>query len=257
MTNYQEQGFDGQTVQRPHVSIVCNFTKPTKDKPSLLTFDELQTLFHEFGHALHSLLSQCYYSSLAGTNVLWDFVELPSQIMENWTFEKESLDLFAEHYETGEKIPSEWIEKIKKASQFQAGLSSLKQVTFALIDMAWHHNIEGRNLDPAVLEEEASKDLYLLPRFKDVNFSVSFAHIFAGGYSAGYYSYKWAEVLDADAFEYFKSENIFSKKIADRFRSFILEKGGSDDPAILYKNFRGQDPDPQALFRRSGLLEKK
>lgn len=253
MTNYREQGFDGTEVKRPHVSIVCNFSKPTKAQPSLLTFYEVQTLFHEFGHSLHSLLSNCYYQSLAGTNVLWDFVELPSQLMENWTYEKESLDLFAKHYETGEGIPQELIEKLWKARNFQSGYGSLRQLSFSLVDFGWHGNIEGKDLDPVAVEKEALKDVQLLPRVEGTNFSVGFSHIFAGGYSAGYYSYKWAEVLDADAFEAFKEKGLFDQAVATRFYDEVLSKGGTDDPAVLYKNFRGKDPDSKALLRRSGL----
>ncbi|MCJ8276546.1 MAG: M3 family metallopeptidase, partial [Bdellovibrionales bacterium] len=217
MTNYREQGFDGESVKRPHVSIVCNFSKPTTDKPSLLTFYEVQTLFHEFGHALHSLLSDCHYTSLSGTNVLWDFVELPSQVMENWTYEKESLDLFAKHYETGEAIPAELVKKLKDSSNFQAGYASTRQVSFALVDMNWHSDIKNKNLDPVVVENEATKDIQLLPKVEGTNFSVGFSHIFAGGYSAGYYSYKWAEVLDADAFELFQEKGIFDAETAKSF----------------------------------------
>ena len=253
MTNYREQGFDGNEVKRPHVSIVCNFSKPTKDTPSLLTFYEVQTLFHEFGHSLHSLLSSCYYQSLAGTNVLWDFVELPSQLMENWTYEKESLDLFAKHYQTGESIPEELIDKLWAARNFQAGYSSLRQISFSLVDFAWHGDIENKDLDPEAVEKVALKDVQLLPKIPGTNFSVGFSHIFAGGYSAGYYSYKWAEVLDADAFEAFKEKGLFNQEVATKFYDEVLSKGGTDDPATLYRNFRGKEPDSKALLRRSGL----
>jgi peptidyl-dipeptidase Dcp len=255
MTNYREQGFDGDRVRRPHVSLVCNFSRPTSSQPSLLTFYEVQTLFHEFGHGLHSMLSDCYYQSLAGTNVLWDFVELPSQIFENWTYEKESLDLFAKHYQTGEAMPPELIEKLNKARNFQAGYSSVRQLSFSYVDMSWHQDIEGRNLDPMVLEPEATAGLDLMPRVPGTNFSVGFSHIFAGGYSAGYYSYKWAEVLDADAFEAFKEEGLFNQSVAQRFSDEILSRGGVQDPAVLYKNFRGREPDSKALMRRSGFIE--
>jgi peptidyl-dipeptidase Dcp len=255
MTNYREQGFDGRQKRRPHVSIVCNFSPPTENKPSLLTFYEVQTLFHEFGHSLHSLLSDCYYSSLAGTNVLWDFVELPSQLMENWTYEKESLDLFAQHYETGERIPEELVEKLSQSRNFNSGYGSLRQIGFSLVDMYWHSNIEEKDLDPVAVEDQATRDVQLLPKIPGTNFSVSFSHIFAGGYSAGYYSYKWAEVLDADAFEAFKEEGLFDPQVANRFYTHILSRGGVEDPAVLYKNFRGQEPDPKALLRRSGWIE--
>lgn len=253
MTNFQDQGFDGAAVQRPHVSIVCNFTKPTVKTPSLLTFNEVQTLFHEFGHALHSLSSHCYYRSLAGTNVLWDFVELPSQIMENWTYETESLALYAKHYETGQPLPHELIQKLKDSMNFQAGYASLRQLQFSYVDLAWHGPLDQQSLDPLELETKATQDLQLLPRVEGTNFSVGFSHIFAGGYSSGYYSYKWAEVLDADAFEAFQEQGIFNPEVARRFYDCILSKGGVEDPAVLYKKFRGRDPDPQALLRRSGL----
>ncbi len=254
MTNFKEQGFDGQSVGRPHVSIVCNFSKPTQDKPSLLTFNEVQTLFHEFGHALHSLSSHCYYRSLSGTNVLWDFVELPSQIMENWTYEKESLDLFAHHYKTQEKIPDTLVEKLRSSMNFQAGYGSLRQVQFSLVDLYWHTELDHKDLDPVQVEKEALKNLLLLPSIEGTNFSVGFSHVFAGGYSAGYYSYKWAEVLDADAFQAFLEEGLFNPTVASRFYDNILSKGGVEDPAVLYKRFRGRDPDPKALLRRSGLV---
>ncbi len=253
MTNYREQGFDGDGVRRPHVSIVCNFSKPSAGHPSLLTFYEVQTLFHEFGHSLHSLLSDCHYTSLSGTNVLWDFVELPSQLMENWTYEKESLDLFAQHYESGEKIPSSLVKKLNDSRNFQAGYASLRQISFSYVDLNWHTEIEGKDLDPVKMEEEATKDIQLLPKIPGTNFSVGFSHIFAGGYSAGYYSYKWAEVLDADAFEAFKEKGLFDKGVAEKFYHEVLSKGGVEDPAQLYRNFRGKDPDSAALLRRSGL----
>ena len=253
MTNYREQGFDGTSVKRPHVSIVCNFSRPTSEQPSLLTFLEVQTLFHEFGHALHSLLSDCYYPSLSGTHVLWDFVELPSQLMENWTYEKESLDLFAAHYETGEKIPAELVRKLNDSRNFQAGYGFLRQLSFSYVDMHWHYEVEGKDLDPVEVEKEATQGMRLLPQVEGTNFSVGFSHIFAGGYSAGYYSYKWAERLDADAFELFKERGLFNQEVAEKFQSEILSQGGVEDPAHLYRNFRGQDPDTRALLRRSGL----
>jgi peptidyl-dipeptidase Dcp len=253
MTTFREQGFDGKTVKRPHVSLVCNFSKPTKDQPSLLTFNEVQTLFHEFGHGLHSLLSNCHYQSLGGTHVLWDFVELPSQIMENWTYQKESLDLFAHHYKTGETIPTELVEKLRRSMLFQEGYATLRQVSFSLVDFNWHTDLKGKDLDPIKMELQALKGLELMPKIPNTNFSVSFSHVFAGGYSAGYYSYKWAEVLDADAFEAFTEKGIFNKDIAQRFYDNILSRGGVEDPAELYRQFRGKDPDIGALLRRSGL----
>jgi peptidyl-dipeptidase Dcp len=255
MTNYVDQGFDGKEVRRPHVSIVCNFTRPVGDQPSLLTFNEVQTLFHEFGHALHSLCSHCHYRSLAGTHVLWDFVELPSQIMENWTYEPESLSLFARHYQTGEVIPQKLIDKLNKARLFQEGYASLRQISFSLVDLKWHQDIEKQNLDPVALEDEVLGEVQLLPRIEGTNFSVGFSHIFAGGYSAGYYSYKWAEVLDADAFEAFKEAGIFNPQVANQFYREILSRGGVEDPGQLFKNFRGREPDSQALLRRSGFIE--
>ncbi len=254
MTNFREQGFASGKVQRPHVSIVCNFTKPTATKPSLLTYDEVQTLFHEFGHALHGLLSQVTYRSLGGTNVYWDFVELPSQMFENWTREKEGLDLFAKHYETGETIPSDLVEKIKKASKFQSGYFSLRQLNFAFMDMAWYTTDPEKITDVDAFENKATEATRILPKIQGTNSSCSFSHIFAGGYSAGYYSYKWAEVLDADAFEYFQELGIFNLEVANKFKDNILSRGGTEHPMELYKKFRGREPDPNALLRRDGLL---
>lgn len=254
MTSYRDQHFfDGQDL-RPHVSIVCNFTKPTESKPSLLTFNEVTTLFHEFGHALHGLLSKCYYESLAGTSVYWDFVELPSQMMENWAYEKECLKEFATHYETGEVIPMDFVDKIKNSSNFHEGRQTLRQISFALLDMAWHGQDPTNIENVGDHEEEAMKSCELLPTIPESNMSVSFGHIFRGGYSAGYYSYKWAEVLDADAFEAFKEKGIFDKEIATKFKENILEKGGSRHPMELYVSFRGQEPTPDALLKRAGLL---
>ncbi len=253
MTNYRDQGLFHGKVERPVVSIVCNFTKPTNSKPSLLTLDEVKTLFHEFGHALHSLLSDCHYRSVAGPKVYWDFVELPSQIMENWVMEKETLDLFASHYETKEKIPQDLIDKLRKAEKFHAGWFSLRQVNFCLIDMAWHQGSLPDQLDVEKFEEEITQFSSFFPKEPGTSISSAFSHIFAGGYSAGYYSYKWAEVLDADAFEYFKEKGIFNPDVSSKFRNEILAKGGSEHPMVLYKRFRGREPDPDALFRREGL----
>jgi len=254
MTNYREQGLWGSEVKRPHVSIVCNFTKPTTTKPSLLSYDEVRTLFHEFGHALHGLLSQCKYRSISGTNVYWDFVELPSQIMENWTEEKEGLDLFAKHYETGAPIPTELVAKIKKASLFQSGWMSLRQVSFAWLDMTWYTSDASKITDVDAFETAATDITRLLPKEPGTNQSCSFGHIFGGGYSAGYYSYKWAEVLDADAFEYFKEKGLYNQEVAAKFKNSILSRGGTAHPMDLYKEFRGREPDPNSLLRRSGLL---
>lgn len=254
MTNYREQGMWSNEVKRPHVSIVCNFTKPTPTKPSLLSYDEVRTLFHEFGHALHGLLSQCKYRTLAGTNVYWDFVELPSQIMENWTEEKESLDLFAKHYETGATIPAELVAKIKKASLFQSGWMSLRQVSFAWLDMKWYTTDPTQISDVDQFETSTLEVTRLLPKEQGTNMSCAFGHIFGGGYAAGYYSYKWAEVLDADAFEYFKEKGLYNEEVAAKFKNSILSRGGTAHPMDLYKEFRGREPDPNSLLKRSGLL---
>ncbi|OQW47292.1 MAG: peptidase M3 [Proteobacteria bacterium SG_bin7] len=253
MTNYRDQGLFHGKVERPVVSIVCNFTKPTATKPSLLPPDEVKTLFHEFGHALHSLLSDCHYRSVAGPKVYWDFVELPSQIMENWVTEKETLDLFASHYQTGEKIPQSLIDKLVKSEKFHAGWFSLRQVNFCLIDMAWHQGPLPDQMNVEKFEEEVTQSSSFFPKEPGTSISSAFSHIFAGGYSAGYYSYKWAEVLDADAFEYFKEKGIFNPEVSNKFRNEILAKGGSEHPMVLYKRFRGREPDPNALFRREGL----
>lgn len=254
MTLYREQGdFDGE-IRRPHVSIVCNFTKPTATKPSLLTYDEVRTLFHEFGHALHGILSDCRHRSLSGPNVYWDFVELPSQIMENWVNEKESLDLYAHHYETNELIPKELVDKLIRSQKYLAGWASLRQVQLATLDMTWHLADPESITDVTQFEDAAVSDYRLLPKVEGTNTSCSFSHIFAGGYSAGYYSYKWAEVLDADAFEYFKEKGIFNPEVAKKFKENILSKGGSEHPMALYKKFRGREPDADALLRRDGLI---
>ncbi|NCN42192.1 M3 family metallopeptidase [bacterium] len=254
MTSYLEQGlFDGE-VRRPHVSIVCNFTKPTKTKPSLLTFNEVSTLFHEFGHALHGLLSQQTYKSLSGTNVYLDFVELPSQVMENWLTEKEALSLFAKHYETGELIPDSLIEKIKKAEKHLVGYSSVRQLNFAILDMSWFTTDPKTIKDVSEFEKVATERTKMFEPVEGSNLSCSFSHIFTGMYSAGYYSYKWAEALDADVFEFFQEKGIFDKELAAMFEIHILSKGGSDHPMNLFKNFRGREPDPDALLRRDGLL---
>ncbi|MBC98657.1 MAG: peptidase M3 [Halobacteriovoraceae bacterium] len=254
MTSYRDQHKVGNTDVRPHVSIVCNFTKPTSTKPSLLTFNELTTLFHEFGHALHGMLSKCTYESVSGTNVYWDFVELPSQVLENWAYEKECLDLFAKHYETGEAIPQKLIDKIKESSSFHEGRQTLRQLSFGLLDMAWHAGDPADVENVGAFEREAMSPCELLTPVDGTNMSVSFGHIFRGGYSAGYYSYKWAEVLDADAFEAFKENGIFDRATADKFRENVLEKGGSEHPMDLYIAFRGKEPTPDALLKRAGLV---
>ncbi|MBL7543502.1 MAG: M3 family metallopeptidase [Bdellovibrionaceae bacterium] len=254
MTLFRSQGYFEGTIHRPHVSIVCNFTKPTSTKPSLLTYDEVRTLFHEFGHALHGILSDCKYQSLGGTNVYWDFVELPSQIMENWVNEKESLDLYAHHYETNELIPKDLVGKLVYSQKYLAGWASLRQIQLGTLDMLWHMTDPNLISNVEQFEDQAVSDFRLLPKVEGTNVSCSFSHIFAGGYSAGYYSYKWAEVLDADAFEYFKEKGIFNHEVAARFRDNILSRGGSEHPMELYKKFRGREPDADALLRRDGLI---
>ena len=254
MTSYKSQYVKDTKNERPHVSIVCNFTKPTSTKPSLLTFNEVTTLFHEFGHALHGMLADTIYPSLSGTSVAWDFVELPSQIMENWCYEKEALALFAKHYETGESIPMELIDKIKAASTFQQGMQTLRQLSFGLLDMSWHGVDPTEITNVKQYETAAFLETQLFPDVAENCMSTAFAHIFQGGYSSGYYSYKWAEVLDADAFEYFKENDLFDPEIAAAFKTHVLSKGGTQDPLELYVKFRGQKPKAEALLRRSGLL---
>ncbi len=255
MTSYKPQMIKNGKNERPHVSIVCNFTKPTKSKPSLLTFNEVTTLFHEFGHALHGMLANTTYPSLSGTSVYWDFVELPSQILENWCYEEETLKLFATHYETGEVIPMELVEKIKASATFHEGMQTLRQLSFGLLDMSWHGLNPTAISDVKKHEIEAFGKTQLYPDVEENCMSTAFAHIFQGGYSSGYYSYKWAEVLDADAFEYFKEEGIFNKTVANKFKAYILSQGGTDSPMTLYKKFRGQEPKPEALLKRAGLIK--
>lgn len=255
MTSYKPQMIKNGKNERPHVSIVCNFTKPTKSKPSLLTFNEVTTLFHEFGHALHGMLANTTYPSLSGTSVYWDFVELPSQILENWCYEEETLKLFATHYETGEVIPMDLIEKIKASATFHEGMQTLRQLSFGMLDMSWHGVDPTKITDVKAHEVEAFGETQLYPDVEENCMSTAFAHIFQGGYSSGYYSYKWAEVLDADAFEYFKEEGIFNKTVADKFKTYVLSQGGTEDPMTLYKKFRGHEPKPEALLRRAGLIK--
>ncbi len=254
MTSYRGQFKEGNADHRPHISIVCNFTKPTKTSPSLLTFNEVTTLFHEFGHALHGMLARGVYESLSGTSVFWDFVELPSQIFENWCYEKECLDLFAKHYQTGEVIPAELVEKIKKAANFQQGYMTLRQLSFALLDMVYHSQDPSQIGEIKAFEKETLKATELLPSVEATRISTSFSHIFQGGYAAGYYSYKWAEVLDADAFELFQEKGIFNGETSLSFEKNILSAGGSEHPSLLYARFRGRDPKPDALLKRSGLV---
>ncbi|APZ46149.1 peptidase M3 [Polaribacter reichenbachii] len=255
MTSYKSQQIKNGVNERPHVSIVCNFTKPTATKPSLLTFNEVTTLFHEFGHALHGMLANTTYNSLSGTSVSWDFVELPSQVLENWCYEKEALELFAKHYETGEVIPMKYVEKIKESASFHEGMQTLRQLSFGLLDMKWHSENPSEITSVKDFEIDAFSETKLYPDVAENCMSTAFSHIFQGGYSAGYYSYKWAEVLDADAFEYFLEEGIFNKEVATKFKENVLSKGGTVKPMELYKRFRGQEPKPEALLRRAGLLE--
>ena len=253
MTSFKPQyQLQGQQ-NRPHVSIVCNFTKPTKKSPSLLTFNEVTTLFHEFGHALHGMLANTTYPSLSGTNVAWDFVELPSQLMENWCYEKEALELFARHYESSEVIPMHWIEKIKAAGRFQQGMQTLRQLSFGLLDMSWHGQDPSSIKDVKTHEKNVFKSLQLFPDIKENCMSTAFAHIFQGGYSSGYYSYKWAEVLEADAFAYFKKNQVFDPIIASKLKTHILSQGGIENPEVLYKRFRGKKASNKALLERAGL----
>ena len=254
MTSFKSQWKRNGKNIRPHISNVCNFTPSTKSKPSLLTFNEVTTLFHEFGHGLHGMLANTTYPSLSGTSVFWDFVELPSQILENWCYEKEALELFAKHYETGETIPMELVQKIKESATFQEGMQTLRQLSFGLLDMSWH-GIDPTNIaNVKKHEDEAFKNTVLYPQTPETCMSTAFSHIFQGGYSSGYYSYKWAEVLDADAFAYFKEKGIFNKEVASKFKDNVLSQGGTENPMVLYKRFRGAEPKVEALLERAGLL---
>ncbi len=256
MTSYKSQYIENGIEERPHISIVCNFTKPTKTKPSLLTFNEVTTLFHEFGHAIHGMLANTTYPSLSGTSVFWDFVELPSQILENWCYEKEALELFATHYQTGELIPMDLVQKIKDSSAFHEGMQTLRQLSFGLLDMSWHGIDPTSITDVKAHELKAFEGTQLCPDVKENCMSTSFSHIFQGGYSSGYYSYKWAEVLDADAFEFFTEKGIFDEEVATKFMDNVLSQGGIEDPMVLYKRFRGKEPQPDALLKRAGLIER-
>lgn len=251
MTSYRSQNKN----QRPHISIVCNLSSPTVDAPALLTFNEVTTLFHEFGHALHGMLANTSYSSLSGTSVSWDFVELPSQILENWCYQEEALALFAQHYKTGESIPMVYVQKIKDAAQFQQGIQTLRQLSFSYLDLSYHNENATKITSVKAHEEKQIAKLQFTPSISENCMSTSFAHIFQGGYAAGYYSYKWAEVLDADAFELFLGKGIFDKETAQAFQEHILSKGGTEHPMKLYKRFRGAEPDPKALLRRAGLIQ--
>ena len=253
MSEFKGQRMEGAVDSRPQITIVMNFTRPTEGKPALLTFDELTTLLHEFGHALHGMLTKCTYESLSGTNVYRDFVELPSQLLENWASEKEFLDGFAVHYQTGEKIPAELIRSIKASENFNAAYFCMRQLSFAYLDMGWHTLETAFEGDVIAFEKSMMRDTQILPAIANTAMTPSFSHIFSGGYAAGYYSYKWAEVLDADAFSLFSKQGIFDAKTADSFRQNILVKGGTEHPMTLYKRFRGQAPTIDALLLRSGI----
>ena len=254
MTSFKTQYIENGTNVRPHISNVCNFTKPTENTPSLLTFNEVTTLFHEFGHGLHGMLANTTYPSLSGTSVYWDFVELPSQVLENWCYEKEALALFAQHYKTNETIPMDLVAKIKESATFQEGMATLRQLSFGLLDMGWHAQDPSNITNVLSFEKEAFANTSLYPEVEGTCMSTAFSHIFQGGYSSGYYSYKWAEVLDADAFEFFKEKGIFNKEVANSFKDNILSKGGTEDPMVLYKRFRGAEPKTEALLKRAGLV---
>ena len=255
MTSYKEQWIDEKTGEnsRPHISLVMNFTKPTQDKPALLTFGEVETFLHEFGHSLHGMFANTTYASLSGTNVYWDFVELPSQFMENFAVEKEFLHTFARHYQTGELIPNELVQRIVDSRNFNAAYACLRQVSFGLLDMAWYTRTTPFEGNVMAYEKQAWARAQILPSVEGTCMSTQFSHIFAGGYSAGYYSYKWAEVLDADAFSLFKKQGIFDQKTAFSFRENILSQGGTEHPMTLYKRFRGQEPTIDALLIRNGI----
>ena len=254
MTSYKEQWKDEKGNSRPHVSVTMNFTKPSEDKPALLTFSEVNTFLHEFGHALHGMFADTTYQSMSGTNVYWDFVELPSQIMENFAIEKDFLNTFAKHYQTGENIPEEMIQRIVDASNFNVAYACLRQLSFGLLDMAWYTRTEPFEGDVRSYEKKAWKKAQVLPGIEETCMTVQFSHIMAGGYAAGYYSYKWAEVLDADAFSLFQEKGIFDAATANSFRENVLSKGGTEHPMVLYKRFRGQEPSIDALLKRNGII---
>jgi len=255
MTEFRGQSMRDGVEYRPFISTVMNFTKPSGDAPSLITHSELTTFLHEFGHALHGILAEGRYPSLTGTSVSRDFVELPSQIMENWAYEPEYLNSFAKHYQTGEPIPAELIEKIVAAKNYLAGYGQVRQLHFAYLDMAWHTLTEVPEAGTVEFEQSTLAPYAIMPSAEGAAFSTSFSHIFSGGYSAGYYSYKWAEVLEADAFSLFKEKGIFNTEVSHSFRENILSKGGAEDEAVIYRNFRGHDPEPQALMEKLGLVK--
>ena len=254
MTSFKGQWKDEHGDSRPHISVVMNFTKPTADKPALLSFSEVNTFLHEFGHALHGIFADSTYQSLSGTNVYWDFVELPSQFMENFAIEKEFLATFAKHYQTGETIPEELIRRIVDASNFNVAYACLRQLSFGYLDMAWYTRTTPFEGDVRTYERQAWAKTQILPSVEGTCMSVQFSHIMAGGYAAGYYSYKWAEVLDADAFSLFKEKGIFNPDVANSFRTEVLSKGGTEHPMTLYKRFRGQEPGIEALLKRNGII---
>lgn len=253
MTSFRNQYFENGIDHRPHVSNVCSFTKPTAEKPSLLAFSEVTTLFHEFGHALHGLLANGKYASMSGTSVLWDFVELPSQMLENWCYEKECLDIFASHYETGEPIPNEFIERIKNSATFLSGIATLRQVFLGTLDISWHTMIQPFEGDVLAFENDINEKFAFTERLPNECMSTNFSHIFQGGYTAAYYSYKWAEVLEADAFELFQEKGIFNKEVAQSFEQNILSKGNSESPEILFERFRGRATNNKALLKKLGF----
>ena len=255
MTEFRGQSIVNGVERRPFISTVMNFTKPTADAPSLITHDELVTFLHEFGHALHGIFAEGRYGSLTGTNVSRDFVELPSQIMENWAFEPEYLNSFAKHYQTGDPIPAELIEKVVAAKNYLAAYAQVRQLHFGYLDMAWHSLTELPAENAVAFEQKTLAPYAVMPAVEGAAFSTSFSHIFSGGYSAGYYSYKWAEVLEADAFSLFKEKGIFNTEVSHSFRENILSKGGSEDADVLYRNFRGHDPQPEALMQKLGLTK--
>ena len=255
MTEFRGQSIMNGVEYRPFITIVCNFTKPTADAPALITHDELTTFLHEFGHALHGIFAKGRYPSLTGTSVSRDFVELPSQIMENWAFEPEYLNSFAKHYQTGEPIPADLIEKVVAAKNYLAGYAQVRQLHYGYLDMAWHSLTEVPAESTLEFEHKVLAPYAVMPSVEGAAFSTSFSHIFSGGYSAGYYSYKWAEVLEADAFSLFKEKGIFNTEVSSSFRKNILEKGGAEDAAVIYRNFRGHDPQPEALMEKLGLTK--
>jgi peptidyl-dipeptidase Dcp len=254
MSNYRDQYVSETGYMTPIVTMVMNFSKPVGDMPSLLTFEELSTMFHEFGHALHGILSDCTYRLISGTNVARDFVELPSQIMENWVIEPDVLGLIARHYKTGEAIPAELIEKIKASAKFNQGFATAEYTAAAYLDMFWHTIADTIQRNANQFEAESMTKIGLIPEIAVRYKTPYFAHIFSGEYSSGYYSYQWAEVLDADAFEVFKEKGLFDKETATGFRENILEKGGTEDPMKLYIQFRGAEPKSEPMLKRKGLM---